>query len=164
MFFLSIFSVDLNPSEQQLSEQEPSDQDSSHQESCQQEPSEQGSSSQYESSEMEPSQQYESSEQSQYSTENKPPTAMHTDTEPKLVHHSEFEHLHGENSDGKNMKSECDGQLLLDSYEKAATQMIENSLKRKDLAELDIACSAVKKYKQSQELENFTPVFPVKGK
>lgn len=32
--------------------------------------------------------------------------------------------------------------------------MIENSLKRKDLAEIEVACSAAQKCKPSQEIEN----------
>lgn len=151
----------MNASEQEPSEQEPSEQGASEQgaseqESSEQEPSEQGT------SEQEPSEQ-EPSEQSEYSSE---PTATTSSVEPESEPESKFEpQLEPSDKLARTSSSiETDEQILMGYYEKAAIQLIDNSLKRKDLTELDVICSAAKKCKPSPEMENGVAVQPMEGK
>lgn len=76
------------------------------------------------------------------------------ETEPIFDHQSESGQSYDGNSAGTNSSSGIDKHLLLGDYEKAAAQMINNSLKRKDLPDMDLVCSAAKKYKPSQEVES----------
>lgn len=102
-------------------------------------------------SEHEPSEQ-EQSEQSEYSSE---PTATFPPAEPSK--------LHAESLAGTNSSSESDEQLLMDFYEQASA-LIDSSSKRKDSAEMEIACSAAKRCKPSQEMDNGAAVHPTEGK
>lgn len=95
----------------------------------------------------------EPSEQSEYSSEPSATVSL-VKREPKIEPQSESGQLLGENTAGTSSSGDSDEQLLLGFYEKAAIQMIDSSLKRKDLADLDVACSAAKKFKPSQEMEN----------
>lgn len=102
-------------------------------------------------SEHEPSEK-EQSERSEYSSE---PTATFSPVEPKckLEPQTEPSKLHAESLAGTNSSSESDEQLLMDFYEQASA-LIDSSSKRKDSAEMEIACSAAKRCKPSQEMDN----------
>lgn len=122
---------------------------------------------QQEASEHESIQQ-EPSEQSEFSIDSAQSTATSTlaETESTYDHHSESEQSLSGISTGTNSMREIDEHLSLGDYEKAAAQMIDVSLKRKDSPEMDAVCSAAKKCKPSQEVENDTiiPFPPVECK
>lgn len=100
---------------------------------------------QSEPSELESSHQHPS-EQSELSI---------AETEPTLDHQSE-----SGQSTNSNGSATIDEHLSMGEYEKVAAQMIDNSLKRKELSErdLDVVCSAAKKCKSSEEAEDVAAV------
>lgn len=158
----------LEPNEQDVSEQqpqhEPSDPDS-----CQQDPIE-VESSQLELSDQDISEQQsqqEPSEQSEFSIDSahSMATSSVAEAEPTFDYQSESGQSLGGNSASTNSSHGIDEHLLLGDFEKAAARMIDNNLKRKDLPEMDAVCSAAKKSKPSQEVENAEVIpFPVECK